>query len=196
MREGIFTPGPVPPEGDPEEFVGTEPIVPATAAVTSNPMREIVERRAERVGDTLVAAQHILDRAQADYVAQGAVVRDLEIRHQRAAGDLRKAEHELITGSPQPTPLEVSRSYIASEQAKRAAEANGAAPRAAPSIMPGPSALDRSRARFAYQSGDGGDFARKQIRVGQSRGSLPSQFQGTRVGPDYAGPRIPPKTET
>lgn len=85
------------------------------------------------------------------------------------------AWQKAVGGTPSHT--ELVREHLKGEAMRREARARGELPQI--TSKPGPSYLDR--ARFWAPRGDGNDFARRQMRVGASRGAYPASQRGRQL---------------
>jgi len=94
-----------------------------------------------------------------------------------ARGTLGQCINDFQHGiGPKLTQQDLIREHLAASVAERQRKADGLDPEPQADV-PGPSYLDRQQARY----GNSETFARKQIRVGHSRGAYPSSMRGARL---------------
>jgi len=209
-KEGIYTPLST-VDDDLQEFIGRDQRIPAQpqgvlvigdrtptpAPVVAN--GEPVLKPLDPNNPEPMAAEHTLNAETVDRLSEARVVFDNEISGVRDCADrlrnaqvqARVAEQELqraarvIEATEKPvTPADLARDFAAGGHQARIDAKNGVAPRPrSQEIVPGPSALDRSRAIHSYEPGDGANFVRKQLVTGAARGALPAKYQGVRIPP-------------
>lgn len=180
-----------PIDDDPEEFTGStqtnladpktivpksvapsDPVPVVKAAAPAGPASPAVPPT--NFDDAVIAR----DRAQAEYERIGRECQALAAQERLAETAMQNARRALVAHEPKVTATDLARDFSRTEQTKRAAQANGEPMRGPAPIVPGPSALDRSRATHAYESGDGRSFVQKQMRHGQRRGAYDSRYFG------------------